>query len=92
MPTTVNETSGRIELRIPAEQKAVIVRAAALERLDVTGFILRKVLPEAQAVIARAERVVLSERDSMRVLDLLENPPGPTALLVRAAEVRRARK
>jgi len=90
MPTTVNETSGRIELHIPAEQKAVIVRAAALEHLDVTGFILRKVLPEAQAVIARAERVVLSERDSMR--DLLENPPGPTALLVRAAEVRRARK
>ena len=26
----------------------------------------------------------LSERDSMRVLDLLENPPEPTARLMRA--------
>jgi uncharacterized protein (DUF1778 family) len=28
----------------------------------------------------------LSERDSLRVLDLLENPPDPPARLVRAAK------
>lgn len=91
MPTSVSQTSSRIELRIPSEQKAVIARAAALEHLDVTGFILRRVLPEAQAVIARAERLALSERDSLRVLDLLENPPEPNAHLIRAAKLLRKR-
>ncbi len=31
--------------------------------------------------------VTLSERDSLRVLALLENPPAPTARLARAAPV-----
>lgn len=76
----------RIEIRIKAEEKSLLVRAAALEHLDLTGFILRKVLPEARAVIDRAERVALSERDSLKVLDLLEHPPKPTSRLKRAAK------
>lgn len=39
----------------------------------------------AKAVIAQAERVSLSERDSLRVLDALENPPAPNAKLLAAA-------
>lgn len=76
----------RIEIRIKAEEKSLLVRAAALEHLDLTGFILRRVLPEARAVIDRAERVALSERDSLKVLDLLEHPPKPTSRLKRAAK------
>ena len=86
MPRAVNDMNNRIELRIPPEQKAVIARAAALENLDLTGFILRSVLPDAQAVVERARHVALSERDTLRVLDLLENPPTPNARLVRAAK------
>jgi uncharacterized protein (DUF1778 family) len=81
--------SGRIELRIKPEDKALLTRAAAIERLDLTGFILRTVLPAAEKIIGKAERVELSERDSKRVLDLLENPPAPSAKLLRAAEARR---
>ena len=77
--------SGRIELRLRPEDKALLTRAATLERLDLTGFILRNVLPQAAAVIAREERLRLSERDSLRVLELLENPPAAPARLVRAA-------
>ena len=78
--------NGRVELRLKPEDKAVLARAAALERLDLTSFILRAVLPRAQDVIAQSERLHLSERDSLRVLDLLENPPEPTARLLRAAK------
>lgn len=85
MARTVSETSSRIELRIPPDKKAVIARAAALEHMDLTGFILRSVMPEAQAVVDRAEHIALSERDSLLVLDLLENPPEPTEKLRRAA-------
>lgn len=78
--------SGRIELRLKPEDKAVLARAAALERTDLTGFILRSVLPHAKAVITEAEKLALSERDTLRVLDLLENPPKAGARLRRAAK------
>ena len=86
MARIISDTSNRIELRVPPEQKAIIARAAALEHLDLTGFILRTVLPEAQAVVDRAQHILLSERDTLRVLDLLENPPAPSERLVRAAK------
>jgi len=80
--------NGRVELRLKPEDKAVLARAAALERLDLTSFILRAVLPRAQDVIAQSEKLPLSERDSLLVLNLLENPPDPNARLLRAAQAR----
>lgn len=85
MARPLTETNDRIELRIPPEEKAVIARAAALEHLNVTGFILRTVLPKARELVEKAEYLKLSERDTKRVLDLLENPPTPTERLIRAA-------
>ncbi len=85
MPRAHSE-SGRVELRLSPEDKALLTRAAALERLDLTGYILRNILPLAEAVIAREEQLALSERDSLRVLDLLENPPAAPTRLVRAAK------
>ena len=84
MPRAISE-AGRIELRIDAAAKAKLARAAALEHIDLTAFILRAALPVAETVIEQAERVVLSDRDSLRVLDILENPPPPNAKLRRAA-------
>jgi uncharacterized protein (DUF1778 family) len=85
MPRTLTD-SGRIELRVRPEDKATLTRAATLKRLDLTGYILGKVLPQAEADIAEAERFTLSERDSLRVLNLLENPPAAPNRLVRAAK------
>ena len=84
MPRAIAD-SGRIELRVDAGAKAKLARAAALEHIDLTAFILRAALPAADHVIENAERITLSERDSLRVLDLLENPPTPNAKLRRAA-------
>ena len=81
----------RIELRATKEEKRLLATAAAHERLDVTSFIMRTVLPTAREVVARAERIVLSERDTERVLELLENPPEPTPALLAAARRRIAR-
>ena len=80
----------RIELRTTKEEKRILAAAAAHERLDVTSFIMRSVLPLARDVVDRAERIVLSERDTKRVLDLLESPPKATKALLAAAR-RRAR-
>lgn len=82
----------RIELRATREEKQLLATAAAYERLDVTAFIMRNVLPTARNIVDRAERIILSERDTIRVLELLENPPKPTAALVAAARRRAKRK
>ena len=81
----------RIELRATKEEKRLLATAAAYKRLDVTSFIMRNVLPSARKVVDRAERIVLSERDSERVLQLLENPPKPSTALLAAARRRLAR-
>lgn len=77
--------NGRVELRLRPEDKARLSRAATLKRLDLTSYILSAVLPKAEADIAEAERFVLSELNSLRVLSLLETPPPPSEKLVRAA-------
>jgi uncharacterized protein (DUF1778 family) len=78
-------------LRASREQKRILAAAAAYERLDLTAFVMRTALPAAEEIIARNERITLSARDSIRVLDLLEHPPKPTAALRAAAKRRRKR-
>jgi uncharacterized protein (DUF1778 family) len=89
---TLAPREDRIELRTTKEEKRLLTTAAAYERLDVTTFIMRNVLPAAREVVDRAERIVLSERDTTRVLELLEKPPRPTAALIAAARRRAIRK
>lgn len=81
----------RIELRTTPDEKQLLTAAAAHERLDVTSFIMRTTLPVAREVMERVGRVSLSERDTLRVLDLLENPPPPTPALLAAARRHIAR-
>ncbi len=92
MATSSIARDDRIELRTTKEEKRLLATAAAYERLDVTSFIMRNVLPAAREVVDRAERIVLSERDTARVLKLLESPPRPTPLLLASARRRRDRK
>jgi len=77
--------NSRMSLRIRAEEKALLLRAVALNHTDLTDFVIRHALRAAKAVIEEADHVQLSERDSLRVLNLLENPPAPNAKLRAAA-------
>lgn len=85
MPRVAVESNQRMSFRIGAEEKSLLLRAAALERTDLTEFVVRNAVRSAEDVIARLERVKLSARDSRRVLDLLENPPAPNKRLMAAA-------
>ena len=85
MPRVAVEDNSRMSLRVRAEEKAMLLRAVALMHTDLTDFVLQHALRAAKAVIEEADRVRLSERDSLRVLDLLENPPAPNARLRAAA-------
>jgi len=81
MPRVAVDDNKRMQLRVRPEQKATLMRAAALRNTDLTDFIVQLAMREAKTVIEEAERIPLSERDSLLVLDLLENPPAPNAKL-----------
>ena len=85
MPRMAVDDNNRMNLCVRPEQKAKLMRAAALKNTDLTDFVLQSALREAEAVIAAADHLKLSERDSLRVLDLLENPPAANARLHAAA-------
>lgn len=84
MPRVAVGDNKRMNLRVLPEQKATLMRAAALRNTDLTDFVLQLALREAKAVIEEAERVTLSERDTRLWLDLLDNPPKPNRRLVGA--------
>jgi uncharacterized protein (DUF1778 family) len=81
MPRPAIEDNERMNLRVRPDVKARLVRAAALRNTDLTNFVTETALREADAVIAAAEVIQLSERDYKRVMELLENPPKPNAKL-----------
>jgi uncharacterized protein (DUF1778 family) len=85
MPRLAVETNSRMSLRIPAADKALLLRAAALQNTGLTDFVIRSGVQAARKVIEQAERLQFSERDSLRVLELLENPPPPNEKLRAAA-------
>ena len=81
MPRVAVDDNKRLNLRVTPVVKAKLVRAAALRHTGLTDFVTQTALREADAVIAASEVVALSERDSLRVLNLLEHPPAPNAKL-----------
>jgi uncharacterized protein (DUF1778 family) len=89
MPRTAVNRDDRLELRATREEKRLLATAAAYERLDVTSFVLRSALPAARKIVDQNERIVLSARDSERVLALLDNPPKPGKALLAAAQAYR---
>lgn len=87
----VAKKTERIELRVSSEEKAILMRAAAAEHIDVTAFVKRAALPAAERRLAEMERIRLSARDAEKMLALLEDPPAPTAALAAAARAKRGR-
>lgn len=85
MPQVPVEDNSRMSVRIPPAEKALLMRAVTLQRTSLTDFVIRTAVAAAREVIEQAERVQLSERDSLRALELLENPPPPNERLRAAA-------
>jgi uncharacterized protein (DUF1778 family) len=85
MPRVAIEHNSRMSLRVRPQEKALLLRAVAIDNTDLTDFVLRHALRAAKVLVDEADRVRLSKRDSLRVLDLLEHPPAPNKKLMAAA-------
>jgi uncharacterized protein (DUF1778 family) len=81
----------RLGFRVDDLTKALVERAAGLERRSLTDFCLTALAEAARQTIARHETLVLSERDRQVFFDALVNPPELHPRLRRAFEAERDR-
>ncbi len=85
MPQLPLQSNERLSLRIASEEKSLLMRAAVLQHTQLTEFVTRTVVAAARKVIEQNERLELTERDSIYVMKLLEEPPAPNKTLMAAA-------
>ncbi|MFZ0494150.1 MAG: DUF1778 domain-containing protein [Methylocella sp.] len=74
----------RLGFRVDEPTKALIVRAAQLERRKLTDFCMTALTEAARRTIAEHETLVLSERDRAVFFDALVNLPAPSERLQHA--------
>jgi uncharacterized protein (DUF1778 family) len=86
MTEAAEDDDGRMNLRARPEQRALLMRAAALKGTYLMDFVLQSAFRAAEAVVGRTDHFGLSARDGALVLDLLESPPAPDARLSAAAK------
>jgi len=74
----------RLDVRLKAEHKQMIDRAAGLLGQTVSAFTVSTLVKEAEQVIGRFGVLRLSDRDRDAFLAALDNPPEPSARLRQA--------
>lgn len=83
----------RVEVRVPAEVKDIIERAAAWSGCTLSDFVRDAARDKAVAVVRESSELRLSNRDRDTFLAMLDNPPKPNKALKDAAmKYRRAVK
>ena len=81
----------RLQVRLDADTKRTLERAAIYRRKTVSQFVLGTALEEAERVIRDNEVSTLSDREWKRFYDALVDPPKPNAALRRAFQRYRKR-
>ena len=88
-------TAARFDLKMDADEKAIVAKAAALMGTTMAGFVRTAAKEKAQVLLEREARVTLSARDFAsfaRALDtaFAPNPALKEALTHARRKVRRA--
>lgn len=71
---TANPTT-RIDLRVDAYKKSIISRAAALLGVNITQFVMQRVFPEAERIVAENNRTRLPKEEWERFFAKLDEQP-----------------
>lgn len=87
-----SRSSDRINCRISSTIKARAEAAAQVLGQSITAFTETALAEKAQSVLAEQERIVLSEAQFARFVEILEDPTPPTPALVRAMQEYQATK
>ncbi len=84
MPRTAEIKNDRLQVRLDAEAKRVLQRAAGYRRISVSQFVLAAALDEAEKMIRDNQAVTVSGADWKAFYDALTNPPAPNTTLRKA--------
>ena len=71
-----------MELRLSGELKRLFLRAASASGLNLSSYVIARLLPIAREDVAGERTIRLSARDRVLFLSLLRNPPGPNNKMV----------
>lgn len=88
MSTDLARTT-RVEARIAPDVLAVVRRAAEIQGRSLSDFLVVAAQEAAYRTIEDAQIIRLSLEDQQRFVDVLLNPPAPSAALNRAARAHR---
>ena len=86
MATITEVKYARINCRVSASIKRRAEQAADALGQSITDFTETALAEKAEAVLAQAGRIELSEAEFSRFLAVIANPPAPTAKLRKAAQ------
>lgn len=76
----------RINLRVDAKTKAMLVKAAEICGTPLSEFVIQTALDRADRLVSQPKATRVSTEEFFRVLDLIETPPEPTDHLVDAMQ------
>ena len=80
----MTQAAARLDLRLDADDKARIARAAAMRGVPISSFVRDAVLREADAAVAAELSATLSVEESRRFLSELDKPFAANSRLKRA--------
>ena len=82
---TLRTEYARLNCRLNSSIKRRAERAASLLGQSITAFTETALAEKAEEVLARRDRILLSEHDFAAFVRAIENPPPPTNTLRKAA-------
>jgi uncharacterized protein (DUF1778 family) len=89
MARETQQTSARLEARLPNDVHALLKRAAEIEGRTLTDFVVSAAREAAYRTIEETQIVRLSIEDQRQIAEALRNPPKPTPALKKAYRRRR---
>jgi len=71
----------RMELKTTYDAKELLNRAAALDGMDLTSFVLGPAIEKARKVVSDHAIIALTKEGQATLAQLLASPPKPTAAM-----------
>jgi uncharacterized protein (DUF1778 family) len=90
MTGTRSNRTERLAVRVPADVKELLQRAAGLKGRSLSDFVVASAQEAAEATIRQHDTMQLTVRDSRALVEALLNPPAPNAVLRAAFEEYRS--
>ncbi|BAZ11879.1 hypothetical protein NIES4071_37050 [Calothrix sp. NIES-4071] len=83
--TKISQQTARLEARVNPEIKALWQKAADLQGVTLTDFVISSVQQAAYKVIEQHQTLKLSLEDAEALVEALKQPPMPNDALIAAA-------